>query len=86
MACCNFNGCRRCSPENYDDIEDVIETHPQFLIKELEEKLKGAVEAAFAYQKLSMCYRLGKNPTEKLFKELEKAGKTLEKYKKIKVK
>jgi hypothetical protein len=23
MACCNFNGCRRCAPENYDDIVKV---------------------------------------------------------------
>jgi len=46
-------------------------------VKALEGKLKVAVEAALAYQKLSVCYRVGKQPTEKLFKELEKAAKRL---------
>lgn len=34
--------------------------------------------AAKAYQGLSVCYRLGKRPSEKLFKRLEKAKKALE--------
>lgn len=50
MACCNFNGCRRCAPENYDDIEEVVEIHPQFLIKALEQKLKITVEALEKYK------------------------------------
>ena len=34
-------------------------------------------EAALAYQELSTCYRVGKQPTEKLFKRLEQARAAL---------
>ena len=35
-------------------------------------------DAAHAYQELATCYRLGKKPTEKLFKRLEAVKATLE--------
>lgn len=35
-------------------------------------------KAALAYQKLSICYRVGSQPSEKLMKDLEKANKLLE--------
>ena len=57
----------------WDDRSDL-----EIKYKELEAKLQEAVEAALAYQKLSNCYRVGKQPTEKLFKELDKANKVLE--------
>jgi hypothetical protein len=41
------------------------------------DELDEAVKAAKAYQELSICYRIGKRPTEKLFEQLEKANKYL---------
>jgi hypothetical protein len=35
-------------------------------------------EAAVAYRKLTICYRLGRPPSEALHRELEKAGQTLD--------
>ena len=43
-----------------------------------EEGVKKLIDAAIAYRELNICYRLGKKPTEKLFKKLNKAGKILE--------
>ena len=46
--------------------------------KELEAEVERLREAAKAYQDLSVCYRLGKRPTEKLFTRLVKAKEALE--------
>ena len=43
-----------------------------------EEEVKKLIDAAIAYRELNIFYRLGKKPTEKLFKKLNKAGKILE--------
>ena len=43
-----------------------------------EEEVKKLIDAAIAYRELNIHYRLGKKPTEKLFKALNKAGKILE--------
>lgn len=48
-------------------------------ITELKKNLEIAVKAVKAYQKLNLIYRTGKRPSEKLFKELEKAGNFLNK-------
>ena len=42
-----------------------------------EAEIKKLKDAAIAYQNLSICYRIGKQPTEKLFKALDKANKIL---------
>jgi hypothetical protein len=47
-------------------------------IDELEKKLKLATDAALAFQKLATCYRTGKQPSEKLFKELVGANMFLD--------
>lgn len=44
-----------------------------------ENKYKEAHSAALAFQKLTVCYRVGKTPSEKLFKEIKKARAFLEK-------
>ena len=36
--------------------------------------------AAKAYRDLSTCYRLGRRPSEKLFRELEKASEVLKQH------
>jgi hypothetical protein len=45
--------------------------------EELRVELTGLRAAALAYQDLAVCYRLGKRPTEKLFKRLDKAKAAL---------
>jgi hypothetical protein len=52
---------------------------PDFTIKDL-------YEAALAYRQLTVCYRIGKNPSESLFNKLDKAGKIMELYEKSKEK
>ena len=37
-----------------------------------------AIEAAKAYRELTICYRVGKRPSEKLFARLEKANTLLD--------
>ena len=41
---------------------------------ELKAENKKLLAAARAYRDLSVCYRIGKRPTEKLFSQLEKAN------------
>ena len=41
------------------------------------EHADGLKKAALAYQELSVCYRINKRPTERLFDRLEKAGDLL---------
>ena len=70
---------------NFISENDIPITESKFiemekLINKMIEKDKvGLLEAAKAYQELGVCYRLGKSPSEKLFKRLEKANKLLEK-------
>jgi hypothetical protein len=45
--------------------------------------IKNMYKAAIAYQQLNICYRIGKQPSEKLFNDLEFANKILELYKGI---
>lgn len=49
------------------------ESYEQFL----ESSLKKAIKCARAYMSLGVCYRIGKNPSEKLFTELEEGRKFL---------
>lgn len=42
---------------------------------------KRLLKAALAYKRLCLAYRLGKTPSESLFKQLEKADETMEFYK-----
>lgn len=44
----------------------------------LKAEVERLLDAAWAYRQLSMCYRVGKTPSEALFKKLEKASKALE--------
>ncbi len=39
--------------------------------------LAEARSAALAYQQMCVCYRIGKRPSEKLFKQLEKAKEAI---------
>lgn len=39
-----------------------------------------ARDAARAYQQLAMCYRIGKTPSEALFKRLEKAKAAINRW------
>ena len=43
-----------------------------------------AIEAAKAYRELTICYRVGKRPSEKLFARLEKANTLLDALKEAK--
>lgn len=47
-----------------------------------EKTAKKLRKAALAYKALCTCYRIGRNPSESLFNELDKAAKTLEEYNK----
>ena len=49
------------------------ESYEQFL----ENNLKKAMKCARAYKDLGVCYRVGRTPSEKLFKELEKGREFL---------
>lgn len=55
------------------DAEERTESYEQFL----ENSLKKAMKCAIAYRDLGICYRVGKTPSEKLFKELEKGREFL---------
>ena len=44
---------------------------------ELKAENKKLLAAARAYRDLSVCYRIGKRPTEKLFSQLERANALL---------
>ena len=44
---------------------------------ELKAENKKLLAAARAYQDLSVCYRIGKRPTEKLFSQLDRANALL---------
>ena len=46
-------------------------------LKALKAENKKLLAAARAYRDLSVCYRIGKRPTEKLFSQLEKANALL---------
>jgi len=46
-------------------------------LKAVKAENKKLLSAARAYQDLSVCYRIGKRPTEKLFSQLEKANALL---------
>lgn len=47
----------------------------------LEQKIADAEKGMDAFEKLLVCYRVGKSPSEKLFKQLEKAREYKSKYK-----
>jgi hypothetical protein len=51
MACCNFNCCRRCAPENYDDIVEVDDDST--IIFKQNNKIK---ELEASYEKLSEAF------------------------------
>jgi len=46
-------------------------------LKAVKAENKKLLSAARAYQNLSVCYRIGKRPTEKLFSKLERANALL---------
>ena len=46
-------------------------------LKAVKAENKKLLAAARAYRDLSVCYRIGKRPTEKLFSQLEKANALL---------
>lgn len=50
---------------------------PSLIYREQSAKLVDLTHAAHAYRDLSVCHRLGKRPSEKLFAELEKAKEVL---------
>lgn len=62
-------------PAGYGKESDVRDMR----IAELEQRCGEMAAAAQAFQELTVCYRLNKQPSEKLFKRLEKGRKILAK-------
>lgn len=58
------------------NFSDVLKSDIQWLL----EQNKKLVDGCKAFQELNIHYRIGKTPSEKLFKRLEKAKNDLEEY------
>jgi hypothetical protein len=69
-------------PVSYYNLEDEIDARGEHAlesrVRKLESRIRVLEDAAKAYRDLCTCYRIGKQPTEKLFNEIDKARAALE--------
>lgn len=78
--CLNYHGCN--FELNRKQNSEYESYHTQTLwdcYRSRDEGIKKMKDAARAYQKLTICYRLGKPPSEKLHKQLNEADQLLSK-------
>jgi len=69
---------KRWKSNREDDIKQVLTE----LVEEVEKDKRKAINAAKAYQELCTHYRIGKTPSEKLFKRLDAANMFLKQIEK----